>query len=381
MSGGRRPIRVIIGLSGGVDSSTAAALLLEQGCDVVGITLKLWPQDCLSRAEDKCCGPQAVADARAVCHRLGIPFYLVDEAEAFQREVIAYFAAEYRAGRTPNPCVMCNERLKFGTLLTQARKLGATHVATGHYARVRQDATSGRWLLRRGRDPRRDQSYFLFSLRQEQLAHALFPLGELLKSETRARARERRLKTAEKAESMEICFVPDNDYGRFLTQSGLARRRPGDIVDLEGRVLGRHEGIEFFTIGQRRGLRIAAPAPLYVLDLDPVRNRVVVGPATELQRDTFTVERCNWIPWAQPPGPVEALVKIRYNHPGTPAVVTPLEDGRARVELREPQRAITPGQAGVFYQDDLVLGGGWIERAADEVPASRRKGTKFAPSD
>ena len=359
---GNGKTRVVVGMSGGVDSSAAAALLLAQGHEVIGITLKLWPQDCLSRAEDKCCGPQAVSDARAVCQRLGIPFYLVDEAEAFQQEVIAYFAAEYRAGRTPNPCVMCNDKLKFGTLLTQARKLGGTHVATGHYARVEQDASSGRWLLKRGRDPRRDQSYFLFSLRQEQLGHTLFPLGELLKTETRDHAREHRLKTAEKEESMEICFVPDNDYGGFLKQAGLVAPHAGEIVDLDGRVLGHHEGIEFFTIGQRRGLRIAVPAPLYVLDLDPARNRVVVGPPAELQRSEFTLSRCNWIPFEAPPGPVEALVKIRYNHPGTPAVITPLPGRRARVELSEPQRAITPGQASVCYQDDVVLGGGWIER-------------------
>lgn len=349
-------------MSGGVDSSTAAALLLREGYDVVGITMKLWPQDCVSRAEDKCCGPQAVSDARAVCHRLGIPFYLVDEAGAFQEEVIAYFAAEYQAGRTPNPCVMCNEKLKFGTLLKQARKLGGTHIATGHYARVEPDPATGRWRLLRGRDPRRDQSYFLFSLRQEQLAHTLFPLGGLLKQETREHAREARLKTAEKEESMEICFVPDNDYGRFLTTAGLVQPQAGEIVDLQGRVLGHHEGIALFTIGQRRGLRLAAPEPLYVIDLDPARNRVIVGPAGALNCARYTVERCNWIPFESPPGPIEVLAKIRYNHPGTPAIVTPLEGGRAGVELREPQRAITPGQASVFYAGDQVLGGGWITR-------------------
>ena len=213
--------RVIIGMSGGVDSSAAAALLLEQGYDVVGITLKLWPQDCVSRAEDKCCGPQAVTDARSVCHKLGIPYYLIDEADAFQKQVIHYFAEEYKAGRTPNPCVMCNEKLKFGALLDRARQLGGDYIATGHFARLEKRA-DGRTLLKKGCDPRKDQSYFLFSLRQNQLARALFPLGEKTKQDTRQVARERQLKTADKEESMEICFVPDKDYGRVSL-----RRRAG----------------------------------------------------------------------------------------------------------------------------------------------------------
>ncbi len=358
--------RVVLGMSGGVDSSAAAALLLEQGFDVVGITLKLWPQDCVSRAEDKCCGPQAVADARAVAHRLGIPFYLVDEAEDFQKEVVQYFADEYRAGRTPNPCVMCNEKLKFGTLLRRARQLGAESVATGHYARVERDEATGRHLLKRGRDLRKDQSYFLFSLRQDQLARTRFPLGELTKADTREIARESSLKTAEKEESMEICFVPDNDYGRFLQQAKLVAKHRGDIVDLQGRVMGQHDGIEFFTIGQRRGLGIAAAKPLYVLDLDPVRNRVVVGEEADLERDSLELERCNWIAMAEPPEQVKALVKIRYNHPGTQATIRPGPGGTAEVRFDEPQRAITPGQACVFYDGDVVLGGGWITRRRGE---------------
>ena len=219
----RAKIRIVVGLSGGVDSSAAAALLVEQGYDVIGITLKLWPQDCISRAEDKCCGPQAVMDARSVSHKLGIPYYLIDEADDFQQQVIHYFAAEYKAGRTPNPCVMCNEKLKFGTLINRARQLGAEYVATGHFARVEPSADGRRHLLKRGRDPRKDQSYFLFSLQQEQLARSLFPLGGLTKHDTREIARENRLKTADKEESMEICFVPDNDYGRFLQQAKLAQ--------------------------------------------------------------------------------------------------------------------------------------------------------------
>ncbi len=355
----------MVGLSGGVDSSAAAALLQRQGYDVVGITLKLWPQDCVSRAEDKCCGPQAVADARAVAHRLGIPFYLVDEAADFQREVIQYFADEYRAGRTPNPCVMCNEKLKFGTLIRRARQLGASHIATGHFARVERDEGSGRHLLRRGRDSRKDQSYFLFSLRQEQLACALFPLGELSKSDSREVARGSSLKTAEKEESMEICFVPDNDYGRFLEQARLVERHRGEIVDVQGRVVGHHDGVEFFTIGQRRGLGLSSPRPLYVVDLDAATNRVVVGGEGELERTEFECERCNWIPFEAPTGDFEAVVKIRYNHPGCAATVLPQADGTVRVRLHQPQRAITPGQACVMYRDDLVLGGGWIRRSRE----------------
>jgi tRNA-specific 2-thiouridylase len=366
--------RVVVGMSGGVDSSAAAALLLQQGYAPIGITLKLWPQDCRDRAEDKCCGPQAVADARAVCDRLGIPFYLVNGAEEFRREVISYFAAEYKAGRTPNPCVLCNEKLKFGTLLAQARKLGAERVATGHYARVELDPATGRQLLKRGRDLRRDQSYFLFSLRQDQLARAVFPLGDRLKTETRELARERQLKTADKEESMEICFVPDNDYGRFLRESAWVAPRRGEIVDRAGRVLGYHEGVAFYTIGQRRGLGVASARPLYVVDLDPAANRVVVGDAADLDGVEFVVERCNWIAFAAPPPSFEATVKIRYNHPGTDAVVVAQPGGEARVRLRVPQRAVTPGQACVFYQDDRVVGGGWIARGAGRAAAAAARG-------
>jgi tRNA-specific 2-thiouridylase len=301
-----------------------------------------------------------VADARAVCHRLGIPFYLVDEAEEFQRLVVGYFAEEYRAGRTPNPCVMRNQHLKFGTLMQRGRQLGATLVATGHYARL--EKRNGRTLLLRGNDRRKDQSYFLFSLRQDQLASTLFPLGEQTKEETRSVAREASLKTAGKVESMEICFVPDDDYGGFLRKSGLVDSHRGEIVDRDGQVLGHHDGIEFFTIGQRRGLRVSASRPLYVVDLDPATNRVVVGGDQELQSTEFVVDQTNWIPWDNPPGELEVTAKIRYNHPGTRARVVPLDGGSARVVLSEAQRAVTPGQACVFYDGDMVLGGGWIRR-------------------
>jgi len=349
-------------MSGGVDSSATAALLLEQGYDVIGITLKLWPQDCVNRAEDRCCGPQAVTDARSVCHTLGIPYYLIDEAGEFQKHVIQYFADEYKAGRTPNPCVMCNQNLKFGRLIDRARQLGADYIATGHFARIEKNEDSSRYLLKRGLDLRKDQSYFLFSLRQDQLARALFPLGEKTKSDTREVARHCNLKTADKEESMEICFVPDNNYGGFLQSANLVQKHRGDIIDVRGAVLGQHDGIEFYTIGQRKGLGITTPKPVYVIDLDVENNRVVVGDDSALDRDEFIANNCNWHPFDKLEGPVEVTAKIRYNHPGTPATITPNGNGSVRVKLHTPQRAITPGQAAVFYQDDLVVGGGWITR-------------------
>ena len=349
-------------MSGGVDSSATAALLIEQGYDVIGITLKLWPQDCVNRAEDKCCGPQAVTDARAVCHQLDVPYYLVDESADFQKHVIQYFADEYKAGRTPNPCVMCNQNLKFGRLIDRADQLGADFIATGHFARVEKNADGSRYLLKRGCDLRKDQSYFLFSLRQDQLARVIFPLGDKTKSDTREVARHCNLKTAEKEESMEICFVPDNNYGGFLQSANLVQKHRGDIVDLHGHVLGQHDGIEFYTIGQRKGLGITTPKPVYVVELDAENNRVMVGDESALDRDEFVADRCNWHPFDKLTESIEVTAKIRYNHPGAPATVTPLAGNQVKVKLHAPARAITPGQAAVFYQDDLVVGGGWIVR-------------------
>ena len=390
-------------MSGGVDSSVAGYLLREQGYDVIGVTMKVWPQDCISRAEDKCCGPQAVADARSVAHVLGIPHYVIDEADQFEKLVINYFSSEYQAGRTPNPCVMCNERLKFGNLWQKAAVLGCDYIATGHYAIIEHlpaDAggETGRAILRKGVDLRKDQSYFLFSLRQEQLQRALTPLGRMSKLEIRAIARKLGLKVADKPDSQEIGFVPGQDYKAFLrSHLGENQFHPGGIYDLDGNFIATHDGIEMFTIGQRKGLPGGSAQPRYVVDLDPETNRVIVGQAEDLLVVEFEIDRVNWIAPRQNysvtlaanggrsscdaglagarrsrgswESSVECTVKIRYNHPGTRATLMPLENQRARLHLREPQKAVTPGQAAVFYDDDLVLGGGWICRQSELVAA------------
>ncbi|MEI8386309.1 MAG: tRNA 2-thiouridine(34) synthase MnmA [Verrucomicrobiota bacterium] len=359
--------RILVGMSGGVDSSVAAWLLQRDGWEVIGVTMKVWPQDCITRAEDKCCGPSAIADARGVAHRLGIPHYVVDEADGFEKAVINYFAGEYRAGRTPNPCVMCNEHLKFGSLRTKARALGADFIATGHYAII--EHRDGRAVLRKGTDPRKDQSYFLFSLNQDQLLHALTPLGGMSKPEIREIARGLGLKVADKADSQEICFVPGNDYRAFLRgHFGDEEFHRGGIYDTEGNFLGSHEGIEMFTIGQRKGLPGGSPKPLYVVNIDPETSRVIVGGEEDLVRGEFEVDRVTWHA-GEPEEPLRANVKIRYAHPGTEASLEALPGGRARIVLDEPQRAVTPGQAAVFYDGDRVAGGGWIVRQPSPVPA------------
>jgi tRNA-specific 2-thiouridylase len=360
--------RVLLGMSGGVDSSVAGYLLREQGYDVVGVTMKVWPQDCISRAEDKCCGPQAVADARNVAHSLGIPHYVVDEADQFERVVIDYFSSEYQAGRTPNPCVMCNEKLKFGSLWQKAEALGCDYIATGHYAIIEHH--DGRAVLRKGADPRKDQSYFLFSLRQAQLLRALTPLGAMSKPDIREIARSLGLKVADKVDSQEICFVPGNDYKAFLrSHLGATEFHEGGIYDLEGNFIAEHGGIELFTIGQRKGLPGGSPQPRYVVDIDPETNRVIVGGAEDLVSEEFEIDRVNWVSRGVSDEPLEVAVKIRYAHPGTKATLFPLPGDRARLQLHEPQKAVTPGQAAVFYDRDVVLGGGWISRQTARAPA------------
>jgi tRNA-specific 2-thiouridylase len=365
MSSSKR--RVLVGMSGGVDSSVAAHLLKQQGYDVIGVTMKVWPQDCISRAEDKCCGPSAIADARGVAHKLGIPHYVVDEADQFERLVIDYFSREYQAGRTPNPCVMCNELLKFGKLWGKAAALGADYIATGHYAIIEE--LDGVPVLRKGRDARKDQSYFLFSLSRRQLGRALTPLGSMTKHEIREIARRLGLRVADKADSQEICFVPGNDYKEFLrSHLGEGEFHRGGIYSVSGAHLGEHDGIEMFTIGQRKGLPGGSARPLYVVDIDPATSRVIVGSEEDLICDEFEVDRTNWLLPVQEI-PEEVSVKIRYAHPGAPATLEMLEVHRARVFLKVPQRAATPGQAAVFYDGDRVVGGGWIMRKPALTPA------------
>lgn len=358
--------KVLVGMSGGVDSSVAAYLLKAQGYEVIGVTMKVWPQDCMSRAEDKCCGPQAVADARGVAHALGVPHYVVDEADAFEKIVIDYFASEYRLGRTPNPCVMCNEKLKFGNLLEKATRLGANYIATGHYAQIVKE--EDRFLLKRGVDERKDQSYFLFSLNQHQLARSLMPLGDKTKTEIRAIAQGLGLKVYDKEDSQEICFVPGNDYTAFLkSHFGEEKFQKGGIYDLQGNYLGDHEGIEYFTIGQRKGLGGGSKGPRYVVDIDAKHQRVIVGDAEDLLKVSFTIGRCAWNFSGEVPDSFEVKIKVRHQHNSTVATILPQSNGMALVQLQEAQRAITPGQAAVCYIDDKVVGGGWIERDAPVV--------------
>ena len=366
--------RLVVGLSGGVDSSVAAALLVEQGFDVVGVTLRVWPwrePEEGGRRFGSCCSPEAVDDARAVARQLGIPYYLLNSEREFDEAVIAPFAREYAAGRTPVPCVACNRQVKFGSLLARARAWDAVAVATGHYARITRDPTTGRFLLWRGRDERKDQSDFLWPLTQDQLGAARFPVGDLTKDEVRARARALGLATAATPESQEICFIPDHDYRGFLRRRAPAAFQAGPIVDGQGRTLGRHGGLADFTVGQRRGLGLATGRSLYVTALDPRRNAVVVGPAEELEADRLWAAGLNLISQDRLESPMPVEAKIRHNHAPVAAILyppAPARDGRILAEVRfsAPQRAVTPGQSVVLYRGDLVVGGGIIARPEGE---------------
>jgi tRNA-uridine 2-sulfurtransferase len=358
--------RIVVGMSGGVDSSVAAALLVEEGCDVVGITMRVWPRqeaDEPTKRFGSCCGTEAVEDARQVARTLGIPHYLLSMDDEFNQKVIDQFVDSYGKGQTPIPCLSCNSNLKFGSLLGRARAWDAAAVATGHYARVERDRVTGRHLLLRPKDLRKDQTDFLWPLTQAQLGAARFPIGELTKDEVRARARRLALVTADKPESQDICFVPDNDYRGFLRRRAPEVFRPGAVVDRLGTTLGAHGGIAGFTVGQKRGLGLAAGRPLYVIDLDPERNTVTVGGAAELERDRLVATAVNFIACAPPTSPLHVAAKIRHSHQPAPATVRALEGDAAEVVFDTPQRAVSPGQSVVFYDGDVVIGGGVISRS------------------
>lgn len=361
-----------VAMSGGVDSSVAAALLQREGGQVIGFTMQLWNQRRRLGPDEepspsRCCSLDDVYDARRVAEDLGFPFYVVNLEDQFEQNVVRPFVENYMAGQTPIPCVSCNTKLKFARLVSLARQVGASRVATGHYARVEYDRGSQRYILKKGRDQSKDQSYFLFEMTQKQLKRAVFPLGDLAKTDVRRVAREMGLNTADKAESQEICFVPDGDYARFVERYARfemgrnASAETGEIVTAGGAVVGEHKGLHRYTVGQRRGIGVSSPQPLYVIKIDVARNRLVVGERNGLLRSAFTATGVNWVSIPEPVTPVRARVRVRYRSAESPATITPIAGGEVRVELDEPQPAITPGQATVFYDGEVVLAGGWIK--------------------
>jgi len=374
---------IAVAMSGGVDSSTVAAMLRAEGHNVVGLTMQLWNQRRLAghegmpeQVQGRCCSIDDVYDARRVAEDLGIPYYVVNHEERFERDVVRPFIDEYLSGRTPIPCSLCNNHLKFDQLLITARQIGADMLATGHYARCEFDAARNRWLLRRAADPAKDQTYFLFGLTQEQLSRTLFPLGHMNKPQVRELAREHHLALAEKPDSQEICFVPGGDYKRFIDaylneQGEQLPDTSGELVTTDGKVLGHHEGIHNFTVGQRKGLGVATGSPLYVININGAEGKVTVGGNDDLLSRTLIARDLNWIAvdglhdsGANANTPMRVTAKIRHRHEPAPAVLENAPNGEVRVTFDEPQRAITPGQAAVFYQDDLVVGGGWIAETA-----------------
>lgn len=361
--------KVVVAMSGGVDSSVAAALLVKQGFDVTGVSMKLWPNEfCGMEKPKSCCSTRDLADARFVAGQLKIPFYAIDLSEKFKKEVIDYFSKEYCSGRTPNPCIVCNEKIKFGALLKKAQELGADFIATGHYANIGYDNKNKRFTLKEGKDKVKDQSYVLFGLNQEQLSKIIFPLGDYLKNDIREISKKLKLRTSDKKESQEICFVWDNNYPEFLKKHYCVKSKPGKIVDKTGKILGEHPGFMFFTIGQRKGLNLGGnKEPMYVTSIDAKNNRLVAGTKNELKKKILFADNINWIRHdvgnrhaCSLQSPIKVKAKIRYNHPKAEVTVYPEPDGSVKVVFSKKQSAITPGQAIVFYKGDEVLGGAWI---------------------
>jgi len=358
-------VKVVVAMSGGVDSSVAAALLKEEGYQVIGVTMQIWPSEKQAYGDrfGGCCGLEAVEDAKKVAYKLGIPHYVMNFRDIFAQKVIADFCQEYSLGRTPNPCIRCNQYIKFDALLERAKGLGAGFVTTGHYARIEKDEARGIYLLKKGVDQGKDQSYVLYPVTQEQLRHTLLPIGNLTKEKVREIAGELELPVAAKPESQEICFIPDDDYPNFLKDYIPQAAKPGPILDEQGSILGSHRGILFYTTGQRKRLGISAKEPLYVIAIEPERNAIIVGTKEKALRNELIACRLNWISIANLTQPITAKAKIRYRHQEVEATIIPLDEDRIYVKFKEPQMAPTPGQAIVFYDNDIVIGGGTIESA------------------